>query len=97
MVSNSLRAVAMNTLSSRVPLPTERARFMSAQSAAQHIAAALGAMISSVLLVNRPDGSLAGMDRLGILSIVLALCMPFFVAAVTARVRRREATAAKLA
>lgn len=97
MVANSLRAVAMNTLSTRVPLSSERARFMSAQSAAQHIAAALGAMISSVLLVNRPDGSLAGMDRLGILSIVLALCMPFFVAAVTARVRHREATAAKLA
>jgi predicted MFS family arabinose efflux permease len=94
MVTNSLRAVAMNALSSRVPLATERARFMSAQSAAQHIAASLGAMISSLLLVNRPDGSLAGMDRLGILAIVLASAMPFYVAAVTNRVQRREGAAA---
>jgi hypothetical protein len=47
--------------------------------------------------MNRADGSLAGLDRLGALAIVLALSMPFFVAAVTARVRRREATAPKLA
>jgi len=97
MVANSLRAVAMNTLSSRVPLSTERARFMSAQSAAQHTAAALGAMLSAAILRNRPDGALAGMDRLGVLAIILALSMPFFVAAVTARVRRREAPEAKLA
>jgi predicted MFS family arabinose efflux permease len=97
MVANSLRAVAMNTLSTRVPLSTERARFMSAQSASQHIAASLGAMLSSVVLVNRADGSLAGMDKLGVLSIVLALSMPFFVAAVTTRVRRREAAVAKVA
>jgi predicted MFS family arabinose efflux permease len=94
MVANSARAVAMNALSSRVPLGTERARFMSAQSAAQHIAAAVGAMTSSVVLVNRPDGSLGGMDRLGVLAIALAASMPFFVAAVTNRLRRREPAAA---
>jgi predicted MFS family arabinose efflux permease len=93
MVANSLRAVALNTLSSRVPFPTERARFMSAQSAAQHTAAALGAMISSMLLVNRSDGSLAGMDRLGVVAMVLAATVPFFVATVTTRLRRRDAAA----
>jgi predicted MFS family arabinose efflux permease len=97
MVANSLRSVAMNTLSARVPLGTERARFMSAQSASQHIAAALGAVISAAILTNRPDGSLAGMDRLGVLAIVLTLSMPFFIAAVAARVRLREAPVAKLA
>jgi predicted MFS family arabinose efflux permease len=97
MVANSLRSVAMNTLSARVPLGTERARFMSAQSASQHIAAALGAVISAAILTNRPDGSLAGMDRLGVLAIVLTLSMPFFIAAVAARVRQREAPVAKLA
>jgi predicted MFS family arabinose efflux permease len=93
MVANSLRGVAMNTLSTRVPLPAERARFMSAQSAAQHFAAAAGAMISSMVLVNRPDGGLAGMDRLGVLSMVLAATVPVFVALVTARVRQRPLAA----
>jgi predicted MFS family arabinose efflux permease len=93
MVANSLRGVAMNTLSTRVPLPTERARFMSAQSAAQHLAAAAGAMISSLVLVNRADGALVGMDRLGLLSIGLAAAVPLFVALVTARVRQHPLAA----
>jgi predicted MFS family arabinose efflux permease len=93
MVANSLRSVSLNTLSSRVPFAPERARFMSAQSAAQHSAAALGAMASSVLLANRPDGSLAGMDRLGLIALGLAATVPLFVALVTARLRRREAAA----
>jgi predicted MFS family arabinose efflux permease len=91
MVANSLRAVSLNTLSSRVPFPPERARFMSAQSAAQHSAAALGAMLSSVVLMSRPDGSLAGLPRLGLISLGLSLTVPFFVALVSARLRRREA------
>jgi predicted MFS family arabinose efflux permease len=93
MVANSLRAVALNTLSTRVPLATERARFMSAQSAAQHFAAAAGAMISSVVLVNDAGGALVGMGRLGLLSLGLALTVPVFVALVDARVRRRPVLA----
>lgn len=91
MLANSVRAVALNTLSTRVPFPPERARFMSSQSAAQHLAAAAGAMVSSALLSNRADGSLAGMDRLGLLAIALAATVPLFVATVLARVKRREA------
>jgi predicted MFS family arabinose efflux permease len=93
MMANSVRAVALSTLSTRVPFPAERARFMSAQSAAQHLAAAAGAMISSVLLVNRPDGTLGGLDRLGALAIVLAAAVPVFVGAVLGRVRLREQAA----
>src|SRR5687767_14300264 len=85
--ANSVHAKALDTVSTLGPLPAERARFMSAQSAAQHLAASAGAMISSALLVNRSDGSLGGMDRLGVLAIVLAAMVPVFVALVTARLR----------
>jgi predicted MFS family arabinose efflux permease len=94
MLANSVRSVGLNALSTRVPLATERARFMSAQSAVQHLSAALGAVISSLVLVNAADGSLRGMDRLGLLAMALALTVPLFVALVTARVRRREAAVA---
>jgi predicted MFS family arabinose efflux permease len=94
MLANSVRSVGLNALSTRVPLATERARFMSAQSAAQHLSAALGAMISSLVLVNAADGSLRGMDRLGLLAMGLAMTVPLFVALVTARVRRRETAVA---
>jgi predicted MFS family arabinose efflux permease len=90
MLANSFRMVAMNTLSTRVPLPTERARFMSAQSAAQHTAAAAGGAISAALLTNGPGGVLVGMDRLGMLSIALTALVPAFVWLVTERLRRRE-------
>jgi predicted MFS family arabinose efflux permease len=90
MLSNSLRGVALNTLSTKVPLPNERARFMSAQSASTHLAASVGAVVSSLVLANRPDGSLSGMDRLGATSIVLAAMVPLLVRNVTLRIRRRE-------
>jgi predicted MFS family arabinose efflux permease len=93
MLANSFRMVAMNTLSTRVPLPTERARFMSAQSAAQHMAAAAAGAISAVVLTNGPGGALVGMDRLGVMSLVLTAVVPLFVAVVTARLRQREAAA----
>jgi predicted MFS family arabinose efflux permease len=93
MLANSVRQVALNTLSTRVPLATERARFMSTQSAVQHLAAASGAMLSAALLANRPDGTLGGMDRVASVSIVLAATVPFFVALVARRLRQREAGA----
>ena len=50
-------------MASRVPRVEQRARFMSAQSAVQHGASALGAMLASLVLTGLPDGSLVGMDR----------------------------------
>jgi predicted MFS family arabinose efflux permease len=93
MLANSVRSVAINTLSSRVPLPTERARFMSAQSAAQHLSAALGAVVSAFLLSEAPGGKLAGMSRVATFALVLAAAVPFLISAVSARVLRREAAA----
>jgi predicted MFS family arabinose efflux permease len=90
MIGNSLRNVSLSTLSSRVPSPTERARFMSAQSAVQHLASALGAGLSTQLLTVAPDGRLGGMRALALLSIGVALALPFLLQAVSGALSRRE-------
>jgi predicted MFS family arabinose efflux permease len=93
MLANSFRMVAMNTLSTRVPLPTERARFMSAQSAAQHTAAAVAGAVSAIVLTNAPGGALVGMNHLAVMSLILTALVPLFVWLVTVRLQRREAAA----
>jgi predicted MFS family arabinose efflux permease len=86
MLSNSLRGVPHNTLTSRVPSPRERARFMSIQSAVQHFASAFGAFLSANLLREMPNGSLDGMPRVTMLSIALAATFPLLAWAVESRV-----------
>lgn len=89
MVSNSSRNVVLNTVTSRVPGPAERARFLSLQSAAQHTAAALAAMGSSALLTERPDHKLDGMVSIAGVSIGLTLLLPVLVTLVERRLRDR--------
>ena len=60
MLSNSLRGVPLNTLASRVPAPAERARFMSIQSAVQHLASSVGASLAAPFLHQLPGGQLQG-------------------------------------
>lgn len=82
MACTGLRNVAFNTLTSRVPRPAERARFMSIQSAAQHAASAFGAVLSSQILRERADGHLERVDDVAWFSIVMVLTLPvlmFFV------------------
>jgi len=72
----SARNVAYNTLTSKVPGPGERARFMSFQSAVQHVASALGASVSSQVLFVQPDGSLGNVPTLGRMAMGLTLLVP---------------------
>lgn len=90
MTSMAFRGVSLNTVSSRVPLPHERARFMSLQSAVQHMASATGAVISSQLLHELPDHKLAGMSRVATLSIALGLLLPVLLHLCERRVVARE-------
>lgn len=90
MVTGSFRFVPMQALSSRVPEPHERARFMSVQSCVQHIASALGAVIAAEMLVTRPDGSLQGIDAVATFTASLAVLLPLLMLAVEKRVRRKE-------
>ena len=90
MVTNSFRFVAVQTLTTRVPDPRERARFLSVQSCVQHVASALGAMLASQLLSSRPDGALVGMDVVASITAVLTSCVPMLMSLVEPRVLRRE-------
>jgi predicted MFS family arabinose efflux permease len=85
MVGASVRNVALNTLTSRVPSPAERGRYMSLQSTVQHLAASVGAIGASAVLSERPDGALVGLDRVAMGSIVLILAVPPLVWAVSRR------------
>jgi predicted MFS family arabinose efflux permease len=85
MLGNSVRMVGLQTLTSKIPSPAERARFMSIQSAVQHMAAAVGAALSSAVLFERADHSLGGMDRVALLGAALALALPLLVAAILRR------------
>jgi predicted MFS family arabinose efflux permease len=90
MLAGSARGVPMNTLSSRVPRPDQRARFMSAQSAVQHGASALGALLSSAILTSDSTGKLRGMSAIATFSIAVALVVPIIAHRVEGSVRRRE-------
>jgi predicted MFS family arabinose efflux permease len=85
----SARNVAYNTLASKVPEPEERARFMSLQSAVQHLASALGASLSSHVLYVQPDGRLGNVPMLGRMAIALTLLLPVLLFLVERAVRRR--------
>jgi predicted MFS family arabinose efflux permease len=89
MAALSFRNVAYNTLTSKVPSADERARFMSVQSAVQHLASAAGAFVSARLLTEGPGGELLGVESMALLAIVLTAMIPVMLRVVEQRVRLR--------
>lgn len=89
MLTTSMRGVAYQTVTSKVPNAQERAGYMSLQSSVSHMAAAIGAVGSSFVLVERADGSLAGMDTLAYCAIVGALLVPAILWALEQRLKHR--------
>jgi predicted MFS family arabinose efflux permease len=87
MVFGSFRIVPMQTLATRVPQPHERARYMSTQTAVQHLSAALGSVVGAAMLTDGPGGVLVGMALIGWLSVGLAVLMPVLVWMVERRLR----------
>ncbi len=85
MFANGVRNVAYTTLTTRVPRPDERARFMSIQSAVQHIAAAVGASASARLLGVGDDHHLTGMATVAWVSVSLAVVLPVLMRRVVRR------------
>jgi predicted MFS family arabinose efflux permease len=85
MILNSGRNVAYNTLTSKVPRADERARFMSMQSAVQHMSGAVGAMGSSLLLTELPGGRLGGVERMTVVAIVCFGIAPILMGQVAKR------------
>ncbi len=94
MVASGFRFVPIQALWSRVPEPAERARFMSAQSAVQHLASAAGAMIGAQILTEQAGGALAGMEDLAWFAVATSIALPPILYAVDRRVRARARAAA---
>lgn len=91
MLANSTRIVALNALTTRVPPPADRARFMSLQSSVQHLSTSAGAGLSSWVLHERADQHLEGMPSLAAFAIGMSLLLPIVVLALHRRVRARDA------
>ncbi|CAN5168660.1 MFS transporter [soil metagenome] len=87
MFSNTLRTVALQTLTSRVPFPEERARFQSLQSSVQHLSSAAGASLSARMLTTTADHRLVGVPHVAYVAIVGAAALPFLMARVERLVR----------
>jgi len=90
MVFGTLRNISMQTLSSKVPLPAERAGFMSLQSAVQHTAMSVGGIFSSRLLSTGDHGELLGIDSIVITSAVMVILGVFLVVTLAGQVKSRE-------
>ena len=89
MSCSSIRGVSYNTLSSKVPPPNQRGRFMSMQSAIQHMASASGAFIAAKLLTVNEDQSLSGMYQVATVAFCMSLTLPPLIYILEARVKRR--------
>jgi predicted MFS family arabinose efflux permease len=76
MVTSGFRMVPIQTLSSRVPSHSERARFSSVQSAVQHMASAVGAVVSSYMLSVDANGALVGFERVAWFSLACMAVLP---------------------
>lgn len=73
------RNVSATAEASKLPKPHERAAFMSLLSSVQHFSNGIGALLSSAILISNPDGSLARMEWVALLSIIMALFQPYFL------------------
>jgi len=89
MFGMALRNISHSTLTSLVPRPFERARFMSFQSAVQHLASACAAFLSAALLSELPDRSLSGMPRVAAVNLILTAALPWLFWRVETAVKAR--------
>ena len=92
MVALGARNVAYNALTTKVPRPGERARFLSLQSTVYHATAGAASWLSTSFLRQLPDGRLQGIPNLALVSMALGATIPLLLWIVESRVRR-EATA----
>lgn len=90
MVANAFRMVSINTIVSKIPGPSERARFMSAQSAVQHLASAAGAVLAARFLSTGTRGELIGIDRIALVAAAMSVVVPFVMWRIERRMRSRD-------
>jgi len=91
MFFSSARMVANSAIISKVPEPRERAGFSSMVGAVHHLASAMGAFLSAMILDTAADGSLLHMPANGITAIALGVPIPLLMVWLERDVRRRAA------
>lgn len=79
MSGMNMRGVTSQTVTSKIPSPELRAGYLSMQSAMQHVATTLGALVSSLLLITAPDGRLLNMELVAALAVISALAQPLLI------------------
>jgi len=95
MSSGSFRGLAQQTLASRLPEPSERAQYMSLQSALQHAAMTAGAFASSLILTeDRTTGRIDPVWVIGGIAIACAAIAPALLQATVVALARRDAARA---
>jgi predicted MFS family arabinose efflux permease len=93
MCSAPLRGASQSTLATRLPAPSERAQYMSLQSAIQHAAMTAAAIVSSAILSADPvTDKIYPMWVIAAVAIALAALAPVALAAAERALRRRDAT-----
>ena len=94
MCSAPLRGVSQSTLATRLPAPSERAQYMSLQSALQHAAMTAGAVVSATILTSDPaTKAVAPMWVVTAIAMSFAVLAPVVLAGAERALRRREAAA----
>lgn len=93
MVTLGARNVAYNALTTKVPRPHERARFLSLQSTVYHATSGAASWLSTSFLRQGPDGRLEGIPHLALAAMALSATLPLFLWIVESRVKRESATA----
>ena len=91
MLCMSTRNVTANALISRIPAPHERAGFMALMSSIQSLFAGVGAFFSTLMLSETPEGKLAGMQNVSLLSMGSFLVSALIMLRIEKILRRREA------
>ena len=89
MSCSGIRGVSYNTLSSKIPPPNQRGRFMSMQSAIQHMASASGAFIAAKMLTVNVDQTLSGMYEVALVAFTMSLTLPPLIYILESRIKRR--------
>lgn len=90
IISSGFRFVPMMALSSRIPGPEERARFLSVEATVDAVAVTIGAMLGAQILGERPDGSLARIDDVAWLAIAMTFVYSALCYAIERAVRVRR-------
>jgi len=75
----SLRTMTVLTLSSRIPNASERGSYMALQTMVQHLAMALGTLISGLILEIGFFDEMTGMEIIFGCAILISLFIPYFI------------------